>query len=155
LPATRTPELDLPTVMPERRSWGAIVAFSLAVVAVAGAAFMTWMWWNQGGELAALRTDLSAAYAELETLRARPEVVSPALPAESAADPAAISPGAVLPDQDALDAPVATTSSVELVPTGAVAAPVVPATLPAAAPAAATPVAAGPAAAAPSPVQAQ
>ena len=38
---------------------------------------MTWMWWNQGGEIAALRTDLAAAYAEVEALRARPAVVSP------------------------------------------------------------------------------
>ncbi len=78
LPATRTPDLDLPTVMPERRPWGAIFGWSLAVIAAAGAAFMTWLWWNQGGEMAALRTDLSAAYAELEALRARPAVVSPA-----------------------------------------------------------------------------
>ena len=84
LPATRTPELDLPTVMPERRPWGAIFGWLLAIVAAAGAAFMTWMWWNQGGEMAALRTDLSAAYAELEALRARPEVVSPAPVAEPA-----------------------------------------------------------------------
>ena len=28
---------------------------------------MTWLWWNQGGEIAALRTDLAAAYAELES----------------------------------------------------------------------------------------
>ena len=30
----------------------------------------TWLWWTRGGELAALRTDLSAAYSELEALRA-------------------------------------------------------------------------------------
>ena len=71
LPATRTPDLDLPTVMPERRSWGAISGWSLALIAIAGAAFMSWLWWNQGGEIAALRTDLTAAYAELETLRAQ------------------------------------------------------------------------------------
>jgi CheY-like chemotaxis protein len=139
LPATRTPDLDLPTVMPERQPWGAISGWSLAVIAAAGAAFMTWLWWNQGGEMAALRTDLSAAYAELETLRARQVVVSPpVLPAEVAADPAA-----VLPAEDGPDAAAVTTSPVELVPTNAVAAPLVPpAALPAGQPA---PVAAPPA----------
>ena len=34
LPATRTPELDLPTVMPERRPWGAISGWSLALIAI-------------------------------------------------------------------------------------------------------------------------
>ena len=87
-------ELDLPTVMPERRAWGAIFGWSLALIAIGGAAFMTWLWWNQGGEIAALRTDLTAAYAELETLRARPEVVSPPPPATA---PAALDPNAVLP----------------------------------------------------------
>ncbi|HYJ40657.1 MAG TPA: response regulator [Steroidobacteraceae bacterium] len=141
LPATRTPDLDLPTVMPERRSWGAIFGWSLAVIAAAGAAFMTWLWWNQGGEMAALRTDLSAAYAELEALRARPAVVSPApLPVEPAAEPAA-DPSVVLPDEDAPDAAAVATPTVELVPTGTAATPVVPpATMPATtAPAAAPP----------------
>jgi len=147
LPAARTPDLDLPTVMPERRAWGAIFGWSLAVIAAAGAAFMTWLWWNQGGEMAALRTDLSAAYAELETLRARPAVVSPAqLPAEpaaeSAVDSGALLPGAVLPDEDGPDAAAVTTPSIELVPTGAAAAAVVP---PAALPAATTPAAEPPA----------
>jgi CheY-like chemotaxis protein len=144
LPATRTPELDLPTVMPERRPWGAIFGWLLAVIAGAGAAFMGWLWWNQGGEMAALRTDLSAAYAELETLRARPEVVSPAqLPAAPAVDPPAI-----LPDEDGPDATAVAAPSVELVPTAAVA-PV--AVAPAAAPAVASPAAV----AAPPPAQAQ
>ena len=44
---------------------------------------MSWLWWKQGGEIAALRTDLTAAYAELETLRARPEVVSAPPPVPS------------------------------------------------------------------------
>jgi CheY-like chemotaxis protein len=122
LPATRAPELDLPTVMPERRAWGAIFGWTLAFFAGAGAAFMSWLWWNQGGEIAALRTDLSAAYSELEALRAKPAVVSPAPPTE----PAVADPNAVLPDADAPDAAVATTPSVELVPTGAGAAAVVP-----------------------------
>ena len=58
--------------MPERRAWPAVLGWSLALLAIAGAAFMSWMWWQQGGEIAALRTDLAAAYAEVETLRARP-----------------------------------------------------------------------------------
>jgi CheY-like chemotaxis protein len=145
LPATRTPELDLPTVMPERRSWGAIFGWSLAVIGAAGAAFMTWLWWNQGGEMAAMRTDLSAAYTELETLRARPVVVSPApLPVEPAVvEPAVADPNAVLPDEDG-PAAAAATPSVELVPTGTGtgAAPVTPpATIPVAEAPAAAPIA--------------
>ena len=155
LPATRTPDLDLPTVMPERRPWGAIFGWTLAVIAAAGAAFMSWLWWSQGGEMAALRTDLNAAYAELEALRAKPEVVSPA--PSPAADP-----NAVLPDTDAPDAAAATTPAVELVPTASGTAPVLtpPVTAPAAIspaahaptnviPASVAPVAAAPASAAP------
>ncbi len=109
LPAPRTPGLDLPTMLPERRPWGAISGWSLALIATAAAAFMSWSWWNQGGEVAALRTDLSAAYAELETLRALPEVVSvpaavevvPAVPVDGlvAADgvPTEAAPGATAP----------------------------------------------------------
>jgi CheY-like chemotaxis protein len=150
LPATRTPEFDLPTVMPERGPWGAIFGWTLAVIAAAGAAFMTWMWWNQGGEMAALRTDLSAAYAELEALRARPEVVSPApLPVEPAADP-----NAVLPDADAPDAAAVTTPAVELVPAGAGATPVIAPPASTTAPAASLPAAAAPAAVAVPPVAA-
>jgi len=122
LPATRTPDLDLPTVMPERRPWGAIVGWSMALLCAAGAAFMTWLWWNQGGETTALRTDLAAAYAELEALRARPVVVSPA-PAAQPEVPATTDPNAVLPDADAPDASAVASPSVELVPTGAVVAP--------------------------------
>jgi CheY-like chemotaxis protein len=113
LPASRVPELDLPTVMPERRPWGAIFGWSLALLAAAGAAAMSWLWWNQGGELAAVRTDLKAAYAELETLRALPKVVSPPA-SEALADPET-----VLPAADALDAPdavQAAATGVELVP---------------------------------------
>ena len=138
LPATRIPELDLPTVMPERRSWGAIMGWSMAFVCAAGAAFMTWLWWNQGGETTALRTDLAAAYAELEALRAAPKVETsavvssaPAEPqvAEAATDPNAVLPGAVVPDEDGPDAAAA--PSVELVPDGAVATPPAAAPLPA------------------------
>jgi CheY-like chemotaxis protein len=139
LPATRTPDLDLPTVMPERRPWGAISGWTLAVIAAAGAAFMSWLWWNQGGEMAALRTDLTAAYAELEALRAN-QLVSPApLPAAD--------PNAVLPDTDAPDAPSATTPAVELVPTASGTAPVL--TPPVTAPAAISPAAHAPAIVAP------
>ena len=85
LPAPRAPELDVPTIVPERRPWGAISGWSLALIATAAAAYMSWTWWNQGGELAALRFDLAAAYSELETLRNRPEVVSvPPAPVEAA-----------------------------------------------------------------------
>ena len=81
-PPSNSPDFDMPTLVPGRRAWGAISGWSLAVLALAGAAVMTWSWWQQGGEIAALRTDLQAAYAEVETLRARPEVVS--LPAPMA-----------------------------------------------------------------------
>jgi len=109
---TRAPELDLPSMLPERRAWPAILGWSLALLATAGAAFMCWMWWQQGGELAALRTDLAASYAELESLRARP-VVSATAAASQLADPTAVTPAA-----DAPDAPTASTADVALVPTG-------------------------------------
>jgi len=121
LPATRTPDLDLPTVMPDRRPWGAVSGWTLALIAIGGAAFMSWLWWKQGGEVAALRTDLTAAYAELETLRAHPEVVS-APP--QAAVPTEIDPNAVLPAVDAADAVPPATGVVELVPTSETGAPV-------------------------------
>ena len=141
LPATRTPELDLPTVMPERRSWGAVFAVSLALIATAGAVFMSWLWWNQGGEIAALRTDLTAAYTELEALRARPEVVSVA---PAVVEPAAVDPNAVVPAADAPDAALATSADVALVPTGEaiVAAPPAASMAPEAVPAATVPQAA-------------
>jgi len=81
LPAPRTPDLDVPTMVPERRPWGAIAGWSLALVAAAAAAFFYWSWWMQGNEVAVLRSDLSAAQSEVEALRARPEVVSPVAPA--------------------------------------------------------------------------
>jgi len=113
LPAARTPDLDLPTVMPDRRPWGAISGWTVALLAIAGAAFLGWQWWNQGGELAAVRTDLSAAYAELETLRAKPEVVSVAPPV---AEPVVADPNAVVPAADA-EGLLAAPETVELVPT--------------------------------------
>jgi hypothetical protein len=153
LPASRTPALDLPTVMPERRSWGTFLALSLAIVAMAGGAFMSWMWWNQGSEIAALRTDLAAAYTELEALRAAPPVVSapapaiePALVNPNVVDPNGVvpdvvDPNAVAPAADAPDAALATSPEVALVPTGAVnvAAPGVNNAQPAAPPAATAP----------------
>jgi len=147
LPATRTPELDLPTVMPERRSWGAIFGWVLAFIGVAGAAVMASLWWSQGSEIAALRTDLTAAYTELEALRARPEVVSPPPVAEPVA--ASDDPNAVLPAADAPDAAAATTTAVELVPTGAAAAPATVLPLASGTAVPATPVAAAPAPVAP------
>ena len=125
LPATRTPDLDLPTVIPDRRPWGAISGWSVALIAIGGAAFMSWLWWKQGGEVAALRTDLTAAYAELETLRARPEVVSapPLVSAPAALEPAALDTDAVVPAVDAADAVPAATGVVELVPASEVTAP--------------------------------
>jgi CheY-like chemotaxis protein len=125
LPASRVTELDLPTLLPERRPWGAIAGWSLAALGIAGAAVMTALWWRQGGELAASRTDLTAAYTELETLRALPKVVSTPPPV---IEPVAVDPNAVLPAADALDSPEAALAGspvVELVPTGSpVAAPV-------------------------------
>jgi CheY-like chemotaxis protein len=133
LPATRSPELDMPTIVPERRT-AAIFGWSFAALALAGAAAMSYMWWNQGAEIAALRTDLDAAYAEVETLRARPVVVSP----PPATDP--VDENAVVPAADAPDAASASSAAVELVPAdGAVVAP--PVQTPAAAPLAAAPAA--------------
>jgi CheY-like chemotaxis protein len=123
LPASRSPDLDLPTVMPERRRWVAISGWALAAIALAGAAVMSWLWWNQGGELAAVQTDLKAAYSELETLRALPPVVSP-----PAVEPAT-DPNAVVPAADAADATAAAPAGatvVELVPTGATIVPPTP-----------------------------
>jgi CheY-like chemotaxis protein len=153
LPAPRTPGLDLPTVMPERRSWGAVFGWLLAFIGIAGTSVLGWLWWQQGGEIAALNTDLTAAYAELETLRARPEIVSPApaVPATvapvagdpAAIEPVAVDPNAVVPAADAPDAAIAPAAAVKLVPTGAV---------PASIPAVSAPV---PTQALPAPTQAQ
>jgi len=110
LPAqTPAPDFDVPTLMPERRPWLAIAGWFMALLGIAGAALMSWLWWQQGAEIAALRTDLDAAYAEVETLRARPEVASPAATAA--------------PVMDALIAP-ATEGSVTAAATAEGAAPV-------------------------------
>jgi CheY-like chemotaxis protein len=113
LPAPRTPELDMPTFIAERRSWSKIAGWTLAILALTAAAVLSWMWWNRGSEIAALNTDLTAAYAELETLRARP-VVSP--PPVEVAPAAVADPNAVMPAPDAPDAATTSTASVELVP---------------------------------------
>jgi CheY-like chemotaxis protein len=116
LPAPRVPELDNPPLIVER-SWSKIAGWSLAVLALAGAALMSWMWWNRGSEIAALNTDLTAAYAELETLRS-----SVAAPAPQEAAPAG-DPAAVTPAADAPDAAVASTGEVALVPEGGIVTP--------------------------------
>ena len=111
MPATRTHELDLPTLLPERRPWAAITGWSLAILAAGGAAFMYWLWWNQGGEIAALRTDLDAAYAEVATLRARPEVVSPPSIDTGPVEPAPAVSMAVDPASDATLVPTTETGA--------------------------------------------
>jgi CheY-like chemotaxis protein len=117
LPGPNTPEVDNPPLIVERSGW-AFAGWSLALLSVAGAAVMSWMWWTRGTEIVALNTDLTAAYAELETLRARPEVVAPP-PVETVPT----DPGAVMPAADAPDAPVASTADVALVPDGGIATP--------------------------------
>jgi CheY-like chemotaxis protein len=109
-PQPRAATLDMPTMVSERRRWPAIVAGCLALLATAGAALLGWLWWQQGGELAAARSDLVAAYAEVDTLRARAEVVSQQAAAETAASPA--DPAALIPAEDALDAPAADATAV-------------------------------------------
>ncbi|HET9864870.1 MAG TPA: response regulator [Steroidobacteraceae bacterium] len=120
-PPPRAPEAAATPLVSERRAWPAILGWTVAVLALAGGSFFGWQWWRQGAEIAALRTDLGAAYAEVETLRARP-IVSPvpaagALPgvvgpaADGSADPAAI-----LPADDAPDAAAASSTDVALVP---------------------------------------
>ena len=126
LPA-RAPALDLPTVMPERRSWSAILGWSFAVSGFAAAGVMAWLWWNQGTDLAAARSDLAASYSELEALRAQPPVVSPA--AVQSVDPALVTPAPDAPDAPAASA---TDGTVQLVPNGA--APVAPPTIASAGP---------------------
>jgi CheY-like chemotaxis protein len=114
-PAARAPEAGLPPLLPERRNWAAILGWSFSMLALAGAGVAGWLWWQQGAELAALRTDLAAAYAEVETLRSRPEVVSPT-PAPVAGP---VDPDAVTPAGDAPDAATANSDGVVLVPAGA------------------------------------
>jgi CheY-like chemotaxis protein len=106
--SARMPQIDLPTVIPERRT-GTIVAWVIALLALGGAGFMGWQWYTQGTEVAALRTDLAAAYAENETLRARPEVASPPAPAaDASADPATAAAAPVA--GDAIPPPAGTSS---------------------------------------------
>jgi len=116
LPATRSPELDMPTLLPERR-WSAIFGWSFAALALVGAAAMSYLWWNQGAEIAALHTDLDAAYAEVETLRARPAIVSPVPVAEP------VDENAVVPAADAPDAASASSAAVALVTANGVVTP--------------------------------
>jgi hypothetical protein len=144
LPATRSPDLDMPTFVPERRPWSAILGWSFALLAFTGAAAVSYLWWNQGAEIAALHTDLDAAYAEVETLRARPAVVSPALSAGP------VDENAVVPAPDAPDAATASGPEVELVPAHGAAAGSPPVATPAAAPSN-PPAAAANAASAPAP----
>jgi CheY-like chemotaxis protein len=131
-PPRPAPEVDARTLVPERRAWPAILGWTVAVLALAGGSFLGWQWWQQGAEIAALRTDLNAAYAEVETLRARPvvsaaPVAAPApAPAPAAADsaiaapaitdPAIAAPAAILPAEDAPDAAAASHAEVALVP---------------------------------------
>ncbi len=105
--------LDLPTFI-RPRPWGAITGWTFALLATAGAAWMSWQWWQQGAEVAALRTDLSAAYAEVEALRARPPVVS--LPPAPAVDPATVDPAAAASVDGALSADVATATPGTIAP---------------------------------------
>jgi CheY-like chemotaxis protein len=103
VPVTARAEVDMPTLIPERRSRAAIAGWCTALLATAGAAALAWLWWQQGGEIAALRSDLAVSHAEVEALRARPPVVSPPVvspaPVEAVpvvTDPATPSPAADL-----------------------------------------------------------
>ncbi len=105
VPVIKPMDVDTPTLLPERRPWATIAGWCLALLATAGAAVLGWSWWQQGGEIAALRSDLTASYAEVEALRARPSVVSaPAVAAP--ADTLVTEPAALVPADDL--APVAT-----------------------------------------------
>jgi CheY-like chemotaxis protein len=96
-PPSPAPMIDSATFMPERRPWAAIFGWLLAAIGLGTAGFMSWVWWQQGAEIAGLHTDLDAAYAEVESLRARP-VVSEPPPAPLSADPAAVVPASDAPD---------------------------------------------------------
>jgi CheY-like chemotaxis protein len=109
-PPSPPPVVDTPTFVPERRPWAAIFGWLLAVIGLGAAGVMSWMWWQQGAEIAGLRTDLDAAYAEVESLRARPVVSEPP------AAPEPVDPAAVVPASDAPDAAVAAGPAVQLVP---------------------------------------
>jgi hypothetical protein len=161
LPPSRVPDVDMPTMIAERRPWSAIAGWSFALVAAGCAAFATWLWWNQGGEIAALRTDLAAAYAEAESLRARPPVVSSPTPVEApAVSPEMLAADGVPPEGSApvttpdpalaapAAAPASAAPSASAVPAAAALSAAAPASLPAptsaSAPAPASAVAAAP-----------
>jgi hypothetical protein len=111
LPAPRTPEVDASPMIPERRV-SSIIGWTLALLALSSGAALGWLWWGRGAEIAALRTDLAAAYTELEELRARPAIAPPA---------AVVDANVVTP---AADADAAHLENQTLVPDGAaVAAP--------------------------------
>jgi hypothetical protein len=107
-PPSPAPVVDTPTFVPERRPWGTLFGWLLAVLGLGAAGFMTWMWWQQGAEIAGLHTDLDAAYAEVESLRARPVVSEPPPDQTQRVDPEAVVP--------ASDAPDAAAADVQLVP---------------------------------------
>jgi CheY-like chemotaxis protein len=115
LPGPRTPEIETAAPLIAERSASKIIGWTLAMLAAIGAGVMFWMWWNRGAEIAALHTDLAAAYSELESLRARP-VAAPV--AEPVVEAAPVDPTAVLPAPDAPDAPAVGAEGVELVPNG-------------------------------------
>lgn len=119
LPAPRDPGMDVPTLIAESRV-GPRIGWTLAVLGLAAAAAMTWLWWTRGGELAALNTDLTAAYAELETLRARPVAVAAPAVAPGAVP---VDLNAVVPAADAPDAAAVSAEGVALVPNGATVTP--------------------------------
>ena len=128
LPGPRTPEIETAAPMIAERSASKIAGWTLAALAIVGAGVMSWLWWSRGAELAALNTDLTAAYAELETLRTRPVAV----PApEPLLETAPVDANAVLPAPDAPDAAAASAGAVELVPEGGAITPPIPATTPA------------------------
>src|SRR5688572_7708167 len=128
LPGPRAPEIETAAPMIAERSASKIAGWTLAVLAIAGAGVTSWMWWSRGAELAALNTDLTAAYAELETLRARP-VAAPA--PEPLLETAPVDPNAVLPAPDAPDAAAVSAGAVELVPEGGAITPPTPTATPA------------------------
>jgi len=123
LPAQREPDLDVPTMISARRPWGAITGWTLAVAAAAVAGFFYWSWWTQGSEIAVLQSDLSAAQAEVEALRARPEVVSAPVEAAAAAETFVNTDGSAPVDAAALGP----SPAVAAPGAAAVASPVVPA----------------------------
>lgn len=127
LPGPRTPEVQSEPLVPERRA-STVAGWTLALLALAGAGALGWLWWERGGEIAALNTDLTAAYAELESLRERAQAEPPAVPGAApipdvALDPlaesVALDAAAVLPAADAPDAVTVPVPGVDLVPLGA------------------------------------